>query len=616
MKIQDLLKYQPYLDYYHEYSKAKNAASGSKVDANANVDHKNIATLANEIPKTDMIGINRLRMWQQLHKMFGVEVADRYLQQLDEHRIYRHDESHLVGTPYCVSMTMYPFLFNGLRDIGGTSAAPKHLDSFCGSFINLVFAVAAQFAGAVSTPEFLAYMDYFIRKDYGDDYYMRAGEVVDQSTRGRTIDQMITDKFAQVVYSINQPAAARGNQAVFWNIAYFDRPYFDGMFSDFVFPDGSSMNWPSVSWLQKRFMKWFNLERLIVPHTFPVETMNLLDDGKEFVDHEYADFTAEMLAEGHSFFIYHSDSVDSLASCCRLRNEMQDNTFSYTLGAGGVSTGSKCVITINVNRLVQDAHNSGVNISDAVRAQVDDVHKYLLAVNEIIKEEFENSMLPVYDAGFIKLEKQYLTVGINGFIEGAEFLSIQPNPFDTEYEHYCDQILKPIYEANRAAKTEEVMMNAEFVPAENLGVKFAAWDKRDGYFVPRDCYNSYFYVVEDERCNVLDKLLLHGRKFTRFLDGGSACHINLNEHLSKEQYRFLMNNAIRTGCPYFTFNIPNTVCNDCGNISKRRLEVCPKCGSANLDYLTRVIGYLKRVSAFSEARQQEESRRYYAGGAK
>lgn len=465
MNIQDLLKFQPYLDYYRDYSKARNAASGSKVDANANVDHKNIATLANEIPKTDMIGINRLRMWQQLHKMFGVEVADRYLKQLDEHRIYRHDESHLIGTPYCVSMTMYPFLFNGLKDIGGTSAAPNHLDSFCGSFINLVFAVAAQFAGAVSTPEFLAYMDYFIRKDYGDDYYLHADEVVDLSARGRNIDRIITDKFAQVVYSINQPAAARGNQAVFWNVAYFDRPYFEGMFSDFVFPDGAEMQWASVSWLQKRFMKWFNLERLKVPHTFPVETMNLLDNGSEYVDKEYADFTAEMLAEGHSFFVYRSDSVDSLASCCRLRNEVADNTFSYTLGAGGVSTGSKCVITININRLVQDAYNSGVNISDAVRAQVEDVHKYLLAVNEIIKEEFENHMLPVYDAGFIKLEKQYLTVGINGFVEGAEFLGVDPDAFEAEYEHYCNSILQPIYEANKAARTDEVMMNCEFVPS-------------------------------------------------------------------------------------------------------------------------------------------------------
>lgn len=960
MKIKDLLKYEPYLDFIREYSGAQNAATGSKVDANANVDHKNIATLANEIPKQDLIAINRLTMHRKLTEMFGEDVADRYLDQLDKHLIYRHDESHLVGTPYCVSITMYPFLFSGLKGIGGTSAAPQHLHSFCGSFVNLVFAIAAQFAGAVSTPEFLAYMDYFIRKDYGDDYYLHPERIVDMSNRQRSIDHIITDCFDQVVYSINQPAAARGNQAVFWNIAYFDYPYFEGMFAEFVFPDGTGMQWESVSWLQKRFMKWFNQTRLKVPLTFPVETMNLLDDGMNFVDTEWAEFTAEMLAEGHSFFIYHSNTVDSLASCCfapdtmilakssehvffmpiedlhdmpytgnksnltvyhngswvsaktisfpardmfqivtsnhkkvvatdnhifptlrgdvrsdelrtddyilfntmeldavpehdlhltyeegflvgmylgdgsidahgpcqrsvmfslnqskyiscieimekaladadmegelrlskaqhntypvgyygddladyieefvdngyahekrlrprvflqsaefrrgilmglystdggnsnriystsknlvsdieclcatlgintcidvsnrtdepiiirgeewkrnyplycirwydpknqrslgdvykvynngmyfrvtsitkvdaeydevycfevanqnepyftlpngiithncRLRNELQDNTFSYTLGAGGVSTGSKCVISMNINRLVQNASRDGVPLSDAVRQQVDDIHKYLLAVNEIIKEAYHNRMLPVYDAEFIALEKQYLTVGINGFIEGAEFLGIAPAPFDKQYEEYCQQILKPIYDANKALKTDEIMINTEFVPAENLGVKFAAWDRRDGYVVPRDCYNSYFYRVEDENCNVLDKLILHGKSFTEYLDGGSACHINLDEHLSKAQYMSLMRTAVRTGCPYFTFNIPNTVCNNCGHISKHRLTECPKCGSHNLDYLTRVIGYLKRVSAFSEARQQEEKRRYYAGG--
>ena len=147
--------------------------------------------------------------------------------------------------------------------------------------------------------------------------------------------------------------------------------------------------------------------------------------------------------------------------------------------------------------------------------------------------------------------------------------------------------------------------------AENLGVKNAAWDKKDGYFVPRNCYNSYFYRVEDDSVNIIDKFILHGSKLTKYLDGGSALHANLDEHLTKDQYKSLLKTSIKTGCSYFTFNIPNTICNDCGFISKRKLSECPKCKSKNLDYLTRVIGYLKRVSAFSEARQKEASKRYY-----
>lgn len=603
-------QYRKYANYVKKYRQESNAATASEVDSNANVDSKNIATCDSEIAKREKIGYNRLMMIDKISEMWGADMAEEYIRQIESHEIYKHDETSIY--PYCVSITMYPFLFYGLKSLGGKSSAPKHLDSFCGEFINLVFAIAAQFAGAVSTPEFLMYMDYFIRKDYGDDYITNWEDVVSPifATETKTLGQLVEDKFQQVVHSINQPAAARGYQAVFWNIAYFDEPYFKGMFDNFVFPDGSEPKWETVSFLQKRFMKWFNKERLSYELTFPVETLNLLNDGKEYVDKEWFDFGAEMYSEGHSFFTYTSDSVDSLSSCCRLKNEIQDNAFSYTLGAGGVSTGSKGVMTININRLVQNAKHDGVDISDAVRVQVKKIHKYLLAFNEIVKDNFKANLLTAYNAGYISLDKQYLTIGINGFVEGAEFLGIEISP-NAEYFAYGESILKPIYEENRKAKTSEIMFNTEFVPAENLGVKNAKWDKKDGYIVPRNCYNSYFYKVEDESCNLIDKFVLHGKQLTKYLDGGSALHANLEEHLSKPQYKKVMEIAINTGCSYYTFNIPNTVCNDCGYITKQNLPKCPKCGSENVDYLTRIIGYLKRVSKWSEARQKEARTRYY-----
>ena len=601
--------YQKYINFIEKYKKAINASTGSEVDSNANVECKNVTTLTGELYKKEAIGINRLLMVNKITELFGEELANEYIRQLNDHEIYRHDETNPV-LPYCVSMTMYPFLFDGLKNIGGVSEAPQNLQSFSGSFINLVFAVASQFAGAVSTPEYLTYMDYFIRKEYGDDYYLLSDKVVDLSKKQRTIDDIITSSFQQVVYSLNQPAAARNFQSVFWNIAYFDKPYFEGIFTDFVFPDGELPKWESVSWLQKRFMNWLNDERLKTTLTFPVETANLLNDGFEFIDLEWKDFVAEMYSKGHSFFTYTSDSVDSLASCCRLRNEIADNTFSFTLGAGGVATGSKGVITINVNRLVQNATRDNKNISDVVREQVKKIHKYLFAYNEIVKSNYDAHLLPVYEAGYISLEKQFLTIGINGFVEGAEFLGI-PISTNEVYFKYGEDILKPIYEENKKARTNEIMYNTEFVPAENLGVKFAKWDKEDGYKVGRSCYNSYFYIVEDDGINLLDKFVLHGSRLTRYLDGGSALHANLEEHLSKEQYLTLLVNAIKTGCSYFTFNIPNTICNACGYISKDKLNKCKKCNSDNLDWMTRIIGYLKRISRFSEERQKEAKKRYY-----
>lgn len=620
-------KYEPFrknVNFIKKYEKALNAATGSEVDANSNVSSKNIATMAPEVHKKDNIYTNRLWMHDKLTEMYGEETADEYLRQLEEHEIYRHDESGMpIGTPYCASITLYPFLIDGLTKIGGSTTAPHHLKSFIGGFINLVFAVSAQLCGAVATPEFLSYMDHFIRLEYGDDYYKDPEKVIDM--KGQTIGEMIDDYFAQTVYSINQPAAARGSQSCFWNIAYFDQPYFEQLFDGFVFPDGDTMKWESTSWLQKRFMKWFNNERLKNLLTFPVESLSLLNNGvDDFVDYEWFDFAAEMYAEGHSFFTYSSDSVDSLASCCRLRNGITENQFSYTLGAGGVSTGSKCVMTININRLVQNTvrkhnfkpvwdDNLKKYIAVEIAEQVDKIHKYLIAFNEIVLEMRDNHMISIYDAGFIAPEKQYLTCGINGLVCGAEYLGIKISNNEM-YRDYVNTIMSEIYEMNKKARTQTIMFNSELVPAENLGVKHAKWDKKDGYFVPRDCYNSYFYIVEDESCNPLDKLQLQGREFTGRLDGGAACHINLEEHLSKEQYKQLLRYAIKTGCNYFTFNVPNSICNDCGYIEKHRFEKCPKCGSENVDYATRVIGYLVRVSKWSKERQVEASKRYYTPG--
>ena len=597
------------LDFMMNYVQASNAAEGSKFDANANVEHKNIATLIGELPKQGFIRLNRRLLTERIKEMFGKELSDRYMQLLNQHFIYKNDETNLAN--YCASITMYPWLIGGTKSIGGNATPPHNLKSFCGGFINMVFMVSSMLSGACATPEFLMYMNYFIEQEYGEDYYKRADEVVDKSLKRRTIDKVITDCFQQVVYSLNQPSGARNFQSVFWNISYYDRYYFQSLFENFRFPNGEAPHWDSLNWLQKRFMNWFNEERTRCVLTFPVETMALLAENGDIKDKEYGDFTAEMYAKGHSFFTYVSDNADSLSSCCRLRNAITDNSFSYTLGAGGISTGSKSVLTINLNRAIQYAVRNNIPYQAYVEDVVDLMHKVQLAYNENLKNLQEKGMLPLFDAGYINIGRQYLTIGVNGLVEAAEFLGIEIK--DTpEYAHFVQELLGIIEKKNKEYRTKDIMFNCEMIPAENVGVKHAKWDKEDGYVVPRDCYNSYFYIVEDTKLNVLDRFRLHGRKYIEHLTGGSALHCNLEEHLSQEQYRQLLRVAAIEGCNYFTFNIPNTVCNDCGHIDKRYLKECPHCHSKNVDYLTRVIGYMKRVSNFSEARQKEAAKRYYA----
>ncbi|KXB80105.1 anaerobic ribonucleoside-triphosphate reductase [Prevotella amnii] len=604
---------QDKIKFLTEYCGASNAATGSKYDANANVENKNIATLIGELPKQGFIRINRRLLTDRIKQMYGKELANEYLDLLTHHFIYKNDETNLAN--YCASITMYPWLIGGTTAIGGNSSAPTNLKSFCGGFINMVFIVSSMLAGACATPEFLMYMNYFIQKEYGKDYWKNADKVVDLSLRQRTIDKVITDYFEQIVYSLNQPTGARNFQAVFWNISYYDKYYFESLFGNFYFPDGSQPDWEGLSWLQKRFMTWFNKERTRAVLTFPVETMALLTENGECRDKEWGEFTAEMYSKGHSFFTYMSDNADSLSSCCRLRNEIQDNGFSYTLGAGGVSTGSKSVLTINLNRCIQYAVNKGEDYKLFLDHIIKLCHKVQLAYNENLKNFLKNKMLPLFDAGYININRQYLTIGINGLVEAAEFMGLDITP-NEEYKHFVQGVLGLIEQNNKAFRTKEAMFNCEMIPAENVGVKHAKWDREDGYFVPRDCYNSYFYRVEDTGLTILDKFKLHGAPYIEHLTGGSALHMNLDEHLSKAQYKQLLTVAAKEGCNYFTFNIPNTVCNDCGHIDKRYLKECPCCHSKNVDYLTRVIGYMKRVSNFSQPRQQEAAKRFYAGSDK
>lgn len=607
------------INFIHRYMTAKNAATGSDVDQNANVANKNIATLAAELPKKSIIALNRELMREKLTEMYGEDLANEYEEDLAHHIIYKHDETSIY--PYCCSISLYPFLLDGLTKIGGSSTAPQHLDSFCGSFINLIFLVAGQFAGATATPEFLCYFDHFARKDYGQDYIKHLDRVIENLCDHQvTLRERLEHYFAQIVYTINQPAGARGYQSIFWNVAYFDCDYFNAIFDNFVFPDGDTPCWETTKELQKLFMRWFNKERLKNILTFPVETANMHTVDGKYADEEMADFFAEQWAEGASFFMYQSDSVDSLSSCCRLRNGIEDNTFSYTLGAGGVETGSKGVITLNLNRIVQDWKRSNamamvpqdsMTLAEYITDIVHDVHKYLTAFNSIIWDYKNAGLLTIFDAGFIDLDRQYLTIGINGFVEGAEFLGIKIDADNPEYQKYAADILGTIKDLNIKARTEHCKFNTEFVPAESLGVKNAKWDRKDGYKVPRDCYNSYFYIVEDKNCDPVQKFRYQGIKFTGCCDGGSALHNNLDEHLSKQQYRLLMDVAIKEGCNYFTYNVMNTICNDCGYISKSTFDHCPHCGSKNVDYATRIIGYLKRISAFSAARQIEADNRAY-----
>lgn len=615
--------------FIQKYKESSNTANAT-IDDNSNVANKNIGILNAEGHKEENILVNRGMISDKLKELFPDFDSKQYEKDLEHHIIYKHDESSFMGAiaPYCCSISMYPFLNNGIKGLGGLSASPKNLDSFCGMFVNLMFAVAGQFAGAVATPEFLMYFDYFARKEWGDLYYEKPDCIVttDHCKRQKTIRSQIHQYFQQVVYSVNQPAAARGMQSVFWNIGYFDKPFFDSMFENFMFPDMTAPQWESLNWLQKEFMQWFNEERLKCILTFPVESFALIYKNGKFVDQENADFVAEEYTRGHSFFTYISDTADSLSSCCRLKNKVNGKEFNFTNGNMGVETGSKSVITLNLNRIIQDStvnRDSGLEFDDIFLPYLENilqrVYKYHIAYNECLWDMYDAKLLPAYTEGFISLNKQYLTIGINGLNQAAEFLGIKCNN-NSEYEKFCRLIFSTIKESNQQANGKfnghKITFNTEMVPSESLAIKNYNWDKQNNYWVPSDTnlYASYIFKPNDPSVSPLEKMILHGSNYIGdYLDGGSACHINLSEHLSLEQNKKMLKFAAENGCQYFTYNIPNCECEKCGFIAKQPFDKCPKCGETeHIALYDRVIGYLTKIKNWSEGRQIEQKTRVYS----
>ena len=615
------------ITYQDSYiNSSENAATSSETDGNANVVSKNVATLESEDRKRENREIQRYRMKQQLKKMYP-ELASQYAKDLEHHIIYTHDEaSTSVLKQYCMAATTYPIMLEGVGNIDGvTPGPPNDLQSFSGQVTNLVFLLSSQCKGAVALGDYFVALNYYIIAEYGPIWYEKLDCVCtsEYSLIRRTIKDSIIKAYKQFVCGINQPAGNRSYQSPFTNISYYDRTYFESLFGEFYYPDGTKPEWKAIDSLQRLFMQWFNEVRLKQILTFPVETFAMVHDGADIVDKEYKELCAEMYSKGHSFFTYISDSADSLASCCRLRNELAENTFSPTSGLTGVKTGSCNVISLNMNRIVQDfyrTYNSWnpEQFKGWLIGILDRVYKYHIAYKTMLYDWESKGMYASSNGGYIEIRNLFSTVGINGLNEAAEFLGLEVSN-NPEYIRFLQLVLGTIKEQNAIHSIKDrkkpFLFNSEVVPAEGLGVKNYNWDKEDGYVVPadRNLYNSYFYNAHDNT-SVLDKFILHGRQTYQYTDGGSALHCNLDEHLSKEQYLKLIDFAIQEGTNYFTFNIPNSKCEDCGHIVKAPITKCPKCNSENITWYTRIIGYLRPITSFSKDRRIEAEKRTYSHG--
>lgn len=633
-----------YMDTYKD--SGVNASTSSETDANANVASKNVANLEGEVYKVTNRIIQRQRMKDKLNKLYpGQELGRQYIKDLENHIIYTHDEASTpVLKPYCKAVTLYPLMLKGVGNIDGvTPSAPNDIQSFSGQVTNAVFLFSSQCKGAVALGDYFIALNYYVIQEFGPVWYDKVDEVVTNShfLHQYTVGHYIRKGMKQFIYGVNQPAGNRSYNSPFSNVSFYDKVYFKSLFGEFYYPDGTQPEWNAIDKLQRIFMQLLREIRLIKPLTFPVTTMALVHNNKEYLDPEYKELCAEEWAKGGSFFCYTSDNPTSLASCCRVLNEMSDNTFSSTTGMTGVMTGSCNVITLNINRIVQDYIHTWKNWEDHIVDGkcafpfewfsenfsdlknyliniLERVYKYHIAYKTMLYEMEDAKMFSDCNAGYIYMRKLYSTIGLIGYCEAAQFLGLSVSN-NKEYKDFLKLVFGTVKEENKKNSIHDskrpFLFNSEAIPGEGLGVKLYNWDKKDGYAVPenQNLYNCYFYNPWDET-SILDKFKLHGRGVAQYCDGGQALHANLDAHLSKQQYLHLLDVAKDEGTSYFTFNIPMSQCRECGHVVNAPIDECPICHCRHIKYYTRIIGYLVCVDNWSNPRQLEFAIRKYKSG--
>lgn len=487
-----------YMDTYKD--SGVNASTSSETDANANVASKNVANLEGEVYKVTNRIIQRQRMKDKLNKLYpGQELGRQYIKDLENHIIYTHDEASTpVLKPYCKAVTLYPLMLKGVGNIDGvTPSAPNDIQSFSGQVTNAVFLFSSQCKGAVALGDYFIALNYYVIQEFGPVWYDKVDEVVTNShfLHQYTVGHYIRKGMKQFIYGVNQPAGNRSYNSPFSNVSFYDKVYFKSLFGEFYYPDGTQPEWNAIDKLQRIFMQLLREIRLIKPLTFPVTTMALVHNGKEYLDHEYKELCAEEWAKGGSFFCYTSDNPTSLASCCRVLNEMSDNTFSSTTGMTGVMTGSCNVITLNINRIVQDYIHTWKNWEDHIVDGkcafpfewfsesfsdlknyliniLERVYKYHIAYKTMLYEMEDAKMFSDCNAGYIYMRKLYSTIGLIGYCEAAQFLGLSVSN-NKEYKDFLKLVFGTIKEENKKNSIHDskrpFLFNSEAIP-KSLGM--------------------------------------------------------------------------------------------------------------------------------------------------
>ncbi|HQQ18450.1 MAG TPA: anaerobic ribonucleoside-triphosphate reductase, partial [Fervidobacterium sp.] len=539
-------------------------------------------------------------IYENMKRLFGLDEAKKFLRYEMYGDIYLHDAHHSAFEPYCYAYSLRPIVEKGLFFIDSIRSIPaKHLSSYIQHVIQFVMFASNQQSGAVGLPDFFVWLTYYYLQDIKNGTIPAGQE-----------KKYLHQHFQIFTYSINQPI--RGTQSPYTNFTYLDRNYINAIFDGETYPNGEPItNYvEEIIAMQKEFWTWIRDEREKQMFTFPVLTASLLYKDGRFVDEDSARFINSVNLKWQDTNWYVSDSIDAVASCCRLTSSTKELRFKFgadklkgmsnSIGGSDLNIGSFKVVTLNFPRIALETKDKG-SFKEKLVEKVRHVQMVLASIRSILQERIQQGVLPLYNLGLMDMNRQYGTVGINGLYESMEILGLTEEDIDgimytEEGETFVNDILETIGKLNEEAFEKfGFTFNIEQVPAEKAAVTLAEKDKLL-YGTDYVLYSNQWLPLTTDT-DMLNRIRYSGM-FDRKVSGGAILHINVDAPFRTEEDSWNMVNLVaKMGVMYFAFNQKISICEE-GHAFYG--EQCPMCGKGRIDEYVRIVGYLVPVRSFNK----------------
>ncbi len=565
------------------------------MDGNANIDDDSVLSFEFEFNKALQKLNGYYVIWKKLMEKHGIKRANKILELMINGALKVHDQ-HMLLKPYCYAFSLEPLVQMGLPFIKKLKIGPpKHFSSFINLTVQATAFFSNQLAGACAFPDIFVYMDWYARKDFGDNY-------LDDPVKVDLIQQDIQS----LIYSWNYPF--RGSQSAFVNVNLYDEYFLNDLFKYTLYPDGSRPNMKSIQRLQEFYMRWFIKESQKQTFTFPINTATFYkDDNGNIQDEKFLDLISELNCINGTFNIF-TGPLGVLSSCCRLRNDTNEAGYTNSFGAGGTQIGSHRVVTLNLPRIAYQNEDESeyMKVLDYnVKAAQDilDIHR------EIISKNIENGKLPLYTHKFMNLDKQFSTIGFIGLNETCELMG--SDILSEDGSRFARSILDKINQLNKQRSKEDGhIRNMEQIPGESAAIHLA---KKDSIMFTDTKYTMYAnqYIPLWKNVDVQLRIKAQGL-FDSMCGGGAICHLNVNDSITKDQMKSLIVGSAEQGVIYFAINIAQSRCNNCGKLFIGKFDTSP-CHNSTMTHYLRVVGFLTPVEHWIPERREEYKHRQFYG---